>query len=185
MELPAIHAGACRRTIASASTPTTSPPVLKQQATILKSFFRAAASTTPWAAYIAQRLVKLLAGQGHGAKGARVGVLGLTFKENVADMRNSRVPDIVAELQEFGAEVLIHDPLANTDAASTLLGLAPFPLSAFQALDGLVLAVPHAAYKALPLEQITAMLRPDAVLIDVKSMLDPADLPPSIAYWSL
>ena len=135
--------------------------------------------------YIAQRLVKLLAGQGHGAKGARVGVLGLTFKENVADMRNSRVPDIVAELQEFGAEVLIHDPLANTDAASTLLGLAPFPLSAFQALDGLVLAVPHAAYKALPLEQITAMLRPDAVLIDVKSMLDPADLPPSIAYWSL
>lgn len=135
--------------------------------------------------HIAQRLVKLLAAQGHGAKGARVGVLGLTFKENVADLRNSRVPDIVSELQEFGAEVLIHDPLANTEAASALLGLAPSPLSAFQGLDGLVLAVPHAAYRALPLAAVVAMLRTYGVLIDVKSMLDPAALPPGIAYWSL
>lgn len=135
--------------------------------------------------HIAQRLVKLLAAQGHGAKGARVGVLGLTFKENVADLRNSRVPDIVAELQEFGVEPLVHDPLANPGAAEALLGLAPSPLLAFTNLDGLVLAVPHAAYHALPLAGITAMLKPDGVLIDVKSMLDPAALPPGIAYWSL
>ncbi len=135
--------------------------------------------------HIAQRMVKLLAAQGHGAKGARIGVLGLTFKENVADLRNSRVPDIIAELQEFGAEVLVNDPLAAPAAAKALLGQDIAGLDAYRGLDGLVLAVPHAAYRARGAADFAAMLKPDGVLIDVKSMLDPAALPPGIAYWSL
>ena len=136
-------------------------------------------------AHVAQRLVKLLAAQGLAAKGARIGVLGLTFKENVADLRNSRVPDIVAELGEYGTEVLVHDPLADPAAVQALLGQQITPLAAFRDLDGLVLAVPHAAYKALGESAFAAMLRPGGALADVKSMLDPAALPAGIAYWSL
>ena len=136
-------------------------------------------------AHVAQRLVKLLAAQGLAAKGARIGVLGLTFKENVADLRNSRVPDILAELGEYGAEVLVHDPLADAAAVRTLLGRDIAGLDAFRDLDGLVLAVPHAAYKALGAAEVAAMLKPQGVLADVKSMLDPAALPAGIAYWSL
>jgi UDP-N-acetyl-D-galactosamine dehydrogenase len=134
---------------------------------------------------VAQRLVKLLAAQGIGAKGARIGVLGLTFKENVADLRNSRVPDIIAELEEYGAAVLVHDPLAEPAAVKAMLGCEITPPAAFRELDGLVLAVPHAAYKALGAADFAAMLKAGGAIADVKSMLDPAGLPPGIAYWSL
>ncbi len=136
-------------------------------------------------AHVAQRLVKLLASQGLAVKDARIGVLGLTFKENVADLRNSRVPDIIRELTEYGAECLIHDPLAEPAAVRVVLGQDIRPLQAFRNLDGLVLAVPHTSYKALGAAEFAAMLKPDGVLIDIKSMLDPAAIPPGIAYWSL
>ncbi len=135
--------------------------------------------------YIAQRLVKLLARQRRAATGARVGVLGLTFKENVPDLRNSRVSDIITELKEYGADVLVHDPLAEPTAVHEMFGLAVADLGDFRALDGLVLAVPHAAYRRLAMKEIVEMLKPNGVLVDVKSMADQAALPPGIAYWSL
>src|SRR3954454_10061273 len=93
--------------------------------------------------YIARRLVKLLIAAERSVKGARVGILGITFKENVPDLRNSRVPDIVTELREYGIEPMISDPLADPAEAEREYGVELVPLEALAELDGLVLAVPH------------------------------------------
>ena len=136
-------------------------------------------------AFVGQRMVKLLAQQDIALKGARVGILGLTFKENVPDLRNSKVADIAVELNEFNVDVFIHDPLADPDAVRTTFGRDMSDLPAFDRLDGVILAVPHDAYRRLPREEIARMVRPDGVFIDVKSMLPPGDVPAGVAYWSL
>jgi UDP-N-acetyl-D-galactosamine dehydrogenase len=134
--------------------------------------------------FIAQKIVKLLVDGESLRPGARVGILGLAFKENVRDLRNSRVPDIVRELEAFGVTVLVHDPLAATEQAKHEYGLALQPRSAFTDLDALVLAVPHTCL----LEELPGMLaglRPEGWVIDVKSVIDPASLTPGLRYWSL
>jgi UDP-N-acetyl-D-galactosamine dehydrogenase len=135
--------------------------------------------------FIAQRAVKLMINAGLQPRGARVGILGITFKENVADIRNSRVPDIVRELLEFGIEPLVHDPLANGDAVHEEYGLSLVPFEELQQLQGLIVAVPHSHFARLPAASLAARLQPDGVLIDIKSMLVPAEIPESISYWSL
>ena len=137
------------------------------------------------AAYVGQRMVKLLAGHGHGIKGARVGILGLTFKENVPDLRNSKVPGIAAELRDFHIDVLVHDPMADAAEAEHEFGLTLSDLAAFRDLDGLVLAVAHNAYRTRPPAELLAMVKPGGVVIDVKSMLNAADMPDGMSYWSL
>jgi UDP-N-acetyl-D-galactosamine dehydrogenase len=136
-------------------------------------------------AFVAQKLLKAL---GHGdvpINQTRVGILGLTFKENVPDIRNSRVPDIIAELRAFGVEPLVHDVLAEPEDAQHEYGLAFTPLEAFRDLDGLILAVPHRAYLQAPVAELCGRLKPGALLVDVKSALDPGKLPAGCRYWSL
>ena len=135
-------------------------------------------------AHIAQKLVKLLVQAGRPVNGARVGVLGLTFKENVPDLRNSRVPDIIAELAEFGIEVLVHDPLADPDEARHEYGIALASLDQITELDGLVLAVNHGSYVEEG-SDLAARIEGRGVLIDVKSALDPDALGDGVIYWSL
>lgn len=135
--------------------------------------------------YIAQRAVKLLAMTGHSLKDARVGILGLTFKENVPDIRNSKVEDIYRELCEFGIEPLVHDPLADHDAAEREFEITLSDLDSFAGLDVLIYAVSHEAYAALGAPAIEAMVAAGGILIDVKSTLDPASLRSDIRYWSL
>ena len=134
-------------------------------------------------AFVAQKLVKLLIAADRPVKGARVGILGLTFKEDVPDLRNSRVPDIVAELRQFGIEPVIHDPYADADEAMHEYGLKVSELSEFHNLDGLILAVSHRAYLDRPRQELTQMLSSHGLLIDVKSALSASDLPGR--YWSL
>ena len=136
-------------------------------------------------AYIAQKLVKLLAPRGVARRDARVGVLGLTFKENVTDLRNSRVPDIVAELTSFGVTALVHDPIADADEARHEYGIELQRWEALADLDAIVLAVAHRSYPARVLADVTRLLRPDGVVIDVKGALDPTALPNGLEYWSL
>jgi UDP-N-acetyl-D-galactosamine dehydrogenase len=136
-------------------------------------------------AYLGQRLVKLLVQASLPIKGARIGILGLTFKENVPDLRNSRVPDIVAELQQFGINPLVHDSLADSQEALQKYGLHIANFQDLSHLDGLIVAVPHQAYLNLPCHQLLACIRPNGVLMDIKSVLDPANVPPEILYWSL
>ncbi|MEC4893967.1 MAG: nucleotide sugar dehydrogenase [Oscillatoria sp. PMC 1051.18] len=135
--------------------------------------------------YLGQRLVKLLIHYHLPIKGARVGILGLTFKENVPDLRNSRVPDIVTTLQQFGIETLVHDCLADARKAQQKYGIQLADWSDLSNLDGVVLAVTHKAYLDVPCEQLLACLRPNGVLMDVKSALDPDRIPPNVNYWSL
>ncbi len=135
-------------------------------------------------AFVAQKTIKLMAAAGTDLGQARVGLLGLTFKENVPDLRNSRAPDIVRELREFGIETLIHDPLADPDQARRDFGLEMNRLETFRDLDALILAVSHSAYLG-DRERLLAMLRPGGVFVDLKSAFAPSELRPDVSYWSL
>lgn len=135
--------------------------------------------------YVAQRLVKLLINADIPVKGARVGVLGLSFKEDVNDIRNSKVPDIVTELRDYGITALVHDPLANQKDARHEYGIQLCSLEELRALDGLVLAVSHKAYLEMGVEKLTAPLRDGGVFVDVKSVFDQSKMTRSIRYWSL
>jgi UDP-N-acetyl-D-galactosamine dehydrogenase len=135
--------------------------------------------------FLAQRLVKLLIHADIAVRGARVGVLGLTFKENCNDLRNSKVPDIVTELGQFGITPLIHDPVASPSEAKHEYGLTLSPLETFKNLDALVLAVSHREYIALGTETLLGMVRDGGVVIDVKSVLGAGSAERGIHYWSL
>jgi UDP-N-acetyl-D-glucosamine/UDP-N-acetyl-D-galactosamine dehydrogenase len=135
--------------------------------------------------FIAQRLVKLLIAAERPVKGAKIGIVGITFKEDVADLRNSRVPDIVAELREFGIAAMVADPLADAAEAKLEYGIELVSLETLSKLDGLILAVPHRVLGENGWEALFAALARDGVLVDVKSAV-PRDLvAPNIHYWSL
>lgn len=135
--------------------------------------------------YLAQKFVKLLIQSGIRTKGARVAILGLTFKENVPDLRNSRIPDIVRELQEFGIQPLIHDPLANLEEAHKEYGIMLVDWQDLWNLDGIILAVSHQAYLEMTSEKLLGCVHPEGVVMDIKSILDPLTVPKTINYWSL
>jgi UDP-N-acetyl-D-galactosamine dehydrogenase len=134
--------------------------------------------------YVAKRVVKLLRQHGHAIKDCRIGVLGLTFKENVSDLRNSRVLDIIDELRDYGIEPLVHDPLASAEEASREYGIELRPWDALTDLDGVVLAVPHDQYLD-QLDHIVHCVRSGGVFVDVKSLVDPSALRSDLKYWSL
>ena len=127
------------------------------------------------AAYVAQQTVKGMIRNSGTIKGAKVIVLGLTFKENCPDLRNSKVADVVHELREFGCEVSVHDPIAVSSEAEHEYGirLTPWDELPTQA-DALVAAVSHREYLAQPLAGILGKLKPGGVFSDVKSAYDPA-----------
>ncbi|WP_445636756.1 UDP-N-acetyl-D-galactosamine dehydrogenase [Nostoc sp. DSM 114161] len=135
--------------------------------------------------YLGQRFVKLLVEANLSIKQARVGILGLTFKENVPDIRNSRIPDVVKELQQFGIEPLLHDPLVDPDEAQQEYGIDLVDWHNLSDLDGLILAVSHQAYLNMPCEQLLKCLRPGGVLMDIKSIFSQTTIPSHIHYWSL
>ncbi|SRR6266540_1291647 len=135
--------------------------------------------------YVAHKLVKMLINQGITVKGARVGVLGLTFKEDCVDLRNSKVPDILAELREFGISALIHDSCGNPAEAKREYGVTFSDLADYRNLDGLVVAVSHKQYLELGQQRLLRMLRDGGCFIDVKSVFSPAHMERGIRYWSL
>ena len=137
--------------------------------------------------HVARRTIKLLREQDHAIKGARIAIIGLTFKENVPDLRNSRVPDIVHELREYGVDPIIHDPLASAEQALHEYGIELRPFDALTDLDGVILAVPH-QQSLDQLDRIVASVREGGLFIDVKSLVDPHELRKlrsDLRYWSL
>jgi UDP-N-acetyl-D-glucosamine/UDP-N-acetyl-D-galactosamine dehydrogenase len=134
--------------------------------------------------YVAQQLIRLLSSLDKPLNAAKVAVLGLTFKEDVPDLRNSRVPDIVFELEQFGISPLVHDALANAEEAKHEYGITIVPQEKMQDLDALILAVPHAAYLRAP-DRLSAALAPGGVLMDIKSALRPKQFRTAVRYWSL
>jgi len=135
--------------------------------------------------HVARRTVKLLARSGRDIRGARVAVRGLTFKEDVPDLRNSRVPDIVSELADYGCLPIVHDPLADPVQAREEYGIDLVDEGQLVDLDAVILAVAHRAYRENGIADLAAALKPRGVFVDVKSMADPAALRSDITYWSL
>lgn len=136
-------------------------------------------------AFIAQKLIKFLAKTEGAIKRARVGILGLTFKENVPDLRNSRVPDIIEELRGFGIEPLVHDPFADKAEAEREHGVTLAEWSKLENLDAIILAVAHDAYLELLHNDLSRVLGANGIIIDVKSALRSFSLPEAMTYWSL
>jgi UDP-N-acetyl-D-glucosamine/UDP-N-acetyl-D-galactosamine dehydrogenase len=135
--------------------------------------------------YVAQRLIKLLIEADITVKSARVGVLGLTFKEDCSDIRNSKVPDILRELRGFGITAMVHDPLASSPEAMREYGVKLVPVEELVGLDAVVLAVSHKWYLRLGQAGVQSMIRDGGVLVDIKSVLDPARTERRIRYWSV
>lgn len=123
--------------------------------------------------YIAERAVKMLIRSGCKVNKARVALLGLTFKENVPDLRNTRVVDIVRELQDYGIEVRVHDPLADPSEAAGYYGIELEQMEAMFHSDAVIVAVSHRLYLEMGLERIAALCASEpALVLDVKSAFD-------------
>ena len=135
--------------------------------------------------FLAQKCVKMLTQSDVPLKKAKVGILGLTFKENVPDLRNSKIPDIIAELKTFGIDPMVHDPWGDPHEAYEEYKVVITPLDQLVQLDAIILAVAHREYIA-NVGAIFERVRDNGVVIDVKSALPGATKPPrGIRLWSL
>jgi len=122
--------------------------------------------------FIVEQTIKQLVKLGHPVSGASVTVLGLTFKEDCPDLRNSRVQDIVAELNEYCCDVAVHDPIATRSDALQEYNITLREWQDLPPAHALILAVPHRSYLEMGTEGILSRLLPGGVIIDVKSVLD-------------
>jgi UDP-N-acetyl-D-galactosamine dehydrogenase len=122
--------------------------------------------------YVANQVLKLLIKKEHKIAGAKVLVLGITFKENCPDIRNSRVIDVIKELQEFGTDVSIYDPWADAEEVKREYGLDLLP-SLDSNYDAVILAVAHDKFDGLDIEALKN--GSDAVVYDIKSKLKESD----------
>jgi len=137
--------------------------------------------------YVAEMTVKKLIRAGKAVKGARV--LVLTFKENVSDIRNTRVIDILSELKEYGVETLVHDPVASPEEAKHSYGIELVKLHAAGQVDAVILAVAHSQFLNFPPERLKEFCGNGngcGVVIDVKNVLDRRQVEEQgLRYWSL
>lgn len=139
--------------------------------------------------YIAQETVKLLILAGRVVRGASALILGATFKENVNDLRNTRVAEVVQELENHGVEVAVYDPLVAPGEIQKL-NMRPLknPFEAKEKFDAVVLAVPHRMFLDMPPESYTGLLRnggEPAVFVDIKGAYRDAGNKSGVMYWSL
>ena len=124
--------------------------------------------------FIARRTIKEMVRAGNGMRGSIVTVLGLTFKENCNDLRNSKVYDIIRELKDYGITVQVHDPLADKAEAKREYGVELMDLSALEPTDAVIMAVAHDRYKEMDSAALLALLRKNrpVVFVDVKGRCD-------------
>ena len=122
--------------------------------------------------FVVEKTIKMMIAQGQPIKDTRVGILGLTFKEDCPDLRNTRVVDIIAELESYGCDVMVHDSMADPEEAKKYYGVELCSWEALTNLGALILAVPHGAYREKSVEDLVSTLGRGGCLIDVKSVLD-------------
>ena len=136
--------------------------------------------------YVAESCVKNLIAADKPVKGARVAILGFTFKENCPDTRNSRVIDIVHELGEYGITPLIADPVADAEEAKRIYGLRFDGMEAVHDMDAVILAVAHDAFRVFTPESMAGLFRGEKLLLDVKGLLDKNEFEAAgYRYWRL
>lgn len=122
--------------------------------------------------YIAEQTVKQMSQAGYPIRGAKVIVLGLTFKENCPDLRNSKVIDVIQELRTYGVDVYVHDPIAASGEARHEYGIELVEWSLLPRAAAIVAAVAHDEYRKRSLDELLAHMEPRGVVMDVKSMFD-------------
>lgn len=136
--------------------------------------------------YIADQTVKQLIHLGSRVKDARIGVLGLTFKENCRDLRNSKVIDVCNELQSFGVEILVHDPIADKEEAFKEYDIELVNWEDMVDLDAIVVCVGHQFYKAQSVDDYLDKFNANRLMIDVKSIFEKDNfLHSGIQIWQL
>ena len=136
--------------------------------------------------YLAQQTVKHMIAQGKQVSGATVNLLGLTFKEDCPDVRNTRVVDLIHELQSYGITVMVHDPMADAAEAKHEYGIDLVSWQDLKPADALVLAVVHKQFLALTSDELGSKMTKPACLVDVKSRLDRDALKKAgVAVWRL
>ena len=136
--------------------------------------------------YVAQQTVKQMINAGSSIKGAKVIVLGLTFKENCPDLRNSKVAELVRELQDYGCEVFVHDPIAEPDEAKHEYGISLTRWDQLSQCEAMVAAVSHRQYLDMNVADLLGKLKPKGVFVDVKSAYPASQIRRAgISLWRL
>lgn len=136
--------------------------------------------------FIAEQTVKSLIKAGSQVLGAKVIVMGLTFKENCPDLRNSKVVDVISELKAYGVDVIVHDPVPEADEAMHEYGLALTPWNELPQAEAIVLAVAHTEFKQRPLSDFMTKVKAGGVFVDVKCQMDAAALREAgLTVWRL
>ncbi len=123
--------------------------------------------------YIGSRVIKLMINKSIDVSKAKVLIMGLTFKENCPDLRNTKVVDIVDELEEYGIEVVVYDPWVDSDEAQAEYGIKVASALEEQAYDGVVLAVAHNQFVSMPIESIRKLCHEKHIIFDVKNIFSP------------
>ncbi len=126
--------------------------------------------------YIAEQTIKQMSQAGMPIKGSHVIVLGLTFKENCPDLRNSKVIDVIRELDSYGVNVVVHDPIAEPSEAMHEYGVKLVSWDDLPQAHAIVAAVAHNAYKELPTEETLRKLHSGGIFMDIKCQYDAAQL---------
>lgn len=136
--------------------------------------------------YIAEQTIKQMSNAGIPIKGSNVIVLGLTFKENCPDLRNSKVIDVIRELDSYGVNVIVHDPIAEPGEAMHEYDVKLIPWDNLPQSQVIVAAVAHQAYKDITLPELLAKLQPNGIFMDIKCQYEAAELEAhGIKAWRL
>jgi len=136
--------------------------------------------------FLAGECIRLLIDAGRPLKGANVLILGLTFKENVSDIRNTRIVDIVDELQSFGINTVVIDPLADPEQAKHEYGIILNSLDATSRCDAAILGVAHDCFRSIDASLWETLLEAGAPILDLKGVLNRSDLiSAGFRYWRL
>lgn len=136
--------------------------------------------------HIAAQTIKQMIHKGYTIKGAKVAILGLTFKKNCPDLRNSKVVDIIRELNDYGIECLVHDPIADPTVAKELYDVELKPWDAIQNVDAIVLAVAHDQYRDYSVAEYHTKMDNHSIIIDVKNILNKRECQENgIQWWGL
>ena len=136
--------------------------------------------------YIANKTIKEMIKAGQVVNGATITILGLTFKENCPDLRNTKVIDIINELKEYGVTVQVHDAMAEKKDAEKYYGIKLKTFEELKKTSTLILAVPHKEYLSWPTDKIKSLLDKNPLIIDVKSILDKTEYEKNkIKIWRL
>lgn len=139
--------------------------------------------------YVAESLVKNLISADIPVRGAKVGILGFTFKENCPDTRNSKIIDIIYELREYGIDPIIADPTTDKDIAEREYGIKFTDIDEFKEMDAIIVAVAHTEYTKITRDQLSSMYRKDSrikVLSDVKGLFNRDEFEKAgYLYWRL